>query len=131
MKLVGYCRQCESEINKPNLSIGSQLSDIVDYAKNNNVELVNLYVDKSDGSDLLRPEFNMAIEDCLNSGADGILVCSVDRITTKFGDFEYLLSRFFKTKKLIAIDYPVNIHSADGRLNSRFQINIAEFQRER
>ncbi|ABR30266.1 recombinase family protein [Thermosipho melanesiensis] len=103
LKAAAYARY--SSNNQSELSIEAQLSEIKEYAKNNNIVIVETYVDKAKSAKSAdRPEFQRMISDAKKHKFDVILVHKLDRFSRNRYDsltYSHLLEN--SNVKLISI----------------------------
>lgn len=129
MKTAIYCRLSEEDKDKINSyddskSIVNQKSMLIDYAKENNWEIYDIYSDDDySGTDRLRPEFNRMIKDA-SKGCFDILLCkSQSRFSREIEIVEKYIHGKFLEWGIRFIGVADNTDSADKANKKSRQIN--------
>lgn len=90
MRGIGYCRVSTDEQVVDGFSLDTQEREIKEYCKNNNIELLRVYVDSGVSAFKFplceRPEGKFVFEHLVNSDVDCIVSISNDRMFRQVGD---------------------------------------------
>ena len=127
MFAYGYCRYSSSNQNE--LSIEQQHVELLNYAKNHNIEIIKFYDDKAkSGTKDNRDNFQAMIKDCKRKEVSAVLVWKTDRFARNTQD-----SLFYKMKleklgiDLISITQPIDTSSPEGNLMYTMLVSIDEY----
>lgn len=113
----GYCRY--SSHMQDEKSIEQQKMEIEDYAKRNNIQIVNYYIDEAkSGTKNEREGFqNMIYDACKNKDIECVLVWKTDRFARNTQDSLMYRNQLRKHgTKLISISQPIDDTSPEGKL---------------
>lgn len=127
MKVTLYARVSTDEQN-----LDDKMKELRQWAKNNNHIIVYEVWDTESGTIELkdRKKFLQILN---NPKGDALVVNKLDRITRNF-DSVTLIEKYFRNNwnkfKLIALDFPVNLDTAVGRLMFRNMLTLACFEPE-
>ena len=126
MKVAIYVRVSTADQNP---EIQKEL--LVDYCKNNNLDVFDIYNDVISGSKDSRPAFNRLIKDMHSKKFGCVVVYKLDRIGRSL---QHLLQLFqeFKNRdiKFISITQNINTSTPEGKLMLRMLMILAEYERE-
>lgn len=116
MRAYGYCRYSSDLQNEA--SIEQQKSELLEYAKKNNINIIKFYCDEAkSGTKDTRENFQCMISDCKKQLVDCILVWKTDRFARNTQD-----ALFYKMKleklgiQLISITQPIDTTTPEGSL---------------
>ena len=73
MKYIGYCRKSTDEKDKQILSIDAQIAELKEFAKNQNLEILEFVCESRTAKTTGRPLFNKMLDRIEKGEADGIL----------------------------------------------------------
>lgn len=117
MRAYAYCRYSSDLQNE--LSIEQQHKELVNYAKNNDIEIIKFYDDKAkSGTKDNRDNFQAMILECKKRLVGCVLVWKTDRFARNTQDslfYKYQLEKL--GIKLISITQPIDNTSAERQLN--------------
>jgi DNA invertase Pin-like site-specific DNA recombinase len=132
MKIIGYIRVSTAKQAQEGLSLEAQKARIVQYARDNSMEIVRIECDAglSAKSILARPGLSRALDQLQNGAADGILVLKLDRLTRSVVDLGHLIEKYFKKYNLISINEQIDTTSAAGRLILNILVTVSQWERE-
>ena len=127
MKVTLYAR-----VSTEDQSVDDKMRELRRWAKSNNHEIVKEVFDKQSGTVELKDRKKF-LEILDNPLGDALVVNKLDRITRNY-DSVTLIERYFRenwdTFKLIALDFPVQLDTAVGRLMFRNMLTLACFEPE-
>ena len=105
-KYGGYIRLSEEDGNNESVSVGNQRKIISQFADENNLELVEFYIDDGfKGYKMSRPDFDRMKEDLEDGVIDGIIVKDLSRFGRNSAKTQILLEEFaMKEKEIISIN---------------------------
>jgi DNA invertase Pin-like site-specific DNA recombinase len=127
MKVTLYARVSTKDQN-----VDDKMRELRQWAVRNNHRIVDEVWDKESGTiDLKdRKKFNEILE---NPKGEALVVNKLDRITRNY-DSVTKLEKYFRenwgTFKLIALDFPIELNTAVGRLMFRNMLTLACFEPE-
>lgn len=127
-KAYGYCRYSSDLQNEK--SIEQQKAELEEYARKNNIEIVNYYIDEAKtGRSDDRIKFQEMISDaCKLKKVQSILVWKTDRFARKAMDNLYYRSKLEKSGvSLISITQPFDAETAEGRLMTTLLAGMDEY----
>lgn len=75
-----YCRKSTENEDRQILSLPAQKKELIEYAKRNNLDVVDVYSESQSAYKIGRPAFNEMLERVQNGEANGILVWALNRI---------------------------------------------------
>lgn len=132
MKLIGYLRTSDDDVNDPRLSTGSQEQRILDYARLYGHEIAAIHRDVGISGKSIdnRPGILQALHDMAYLPADGIIVDTLNRLTRSVIDVGTMMEDFFQTKSLISVTEQFDTKTAAGRLMVNVLIMVSQWQRE-
>jgi len=126
MKVAIYTRISTADQNP---EIQKEL--LIDYCKNNNLDVFDIYDDVISGSKDSRPSFNRLMKDMRSKKFGCVVVYKLDRIGRSM---QHLLQLFqeFKNRdiKFISITQNINTSTPEGKLMLRMLMILAEYERE-
>ena len=132
-KAVGYLRTSTESQGKYGTSLEGQQERINIFCKNNNIVLLETFVETFSGKDFKRPQYEKAYQFIKQNrnDIDLFLTMKVDRFTR---DAKTGLETFDEIKRLgievnFADEWIENINSPNGRMMLSFKMNFAEFER--
>ncbi len=105
MKYIAYCRKSREEKDKQILSIEAQIAELKEFAKRDNLEIVEFVEEAKTAKVPGRENFNQVIKKIEKGFADGIIAWHPDRLARNSidgGKIIYLLD----TKKLVDLKFP-------------------------
>ena len=105
-KYGGYIRLSEEDGNNESVSVGNQRKIISQFAEENDIDLVEFYIDDGyKGYKMSRPEFDRMKEDLKDGVIDGIIVKDLSRFGRNAPRTQILLEEFAKKdKEIISIN---------------------------
>ncbi len=127
MKVTLYAR-----VSTKDQSVDDKMKELRKWATNNNHRIVYEVWDTESGTiDLKdRVKFNQILN---NPIGDALVVNKLDRITRNFDSVTYI-EKYFRENwnkfKLVALDFPIDLESAVGRLMFRNMMTLACFEPE-
>lgn len=127
MKVTLYARVSTTEQN-----VDDKLQELRKWAINNNHKIVYEVRDTESGTIELKDRKKF-IEILNNPIGDALVVNKLDRITRNFDSVTYIEKYFrdnWETFKLIALDFPIELNTAVGRLMFRNMLTLACFEPE-
>jgi DNA invertase Pin-like site-specific DNA recombinase len=86
MKYIIYCRKSTDTEDKQVLSLDSQEGELLTIAKNNNLEVIQIFRESMSAKSEGRPIFNKVLEMIAKKEADGIICWKLDRLARNFID---------------------------------------------
>lgn len=127
MKVTLYAR-----VSTKDQSVDDKMKELRQWAVNNDHKIVHEVWDTESATiDLKdRIKFNEILN---NPKGQAIVVNKLDRITRNFDSVTYIEKYFrenWNTFKLIALDFPINLETAVGRLMFRNMMTLACFEPE-
>ena len=127
MKVTLYAR-----VSTKDQSVDDKMRELRKWAKQNEHIIVHEVWDTESGTIELKDRKKF-LEILDNPKGDAIVVNKLDRITRNF-DSVTLIEKYFRnnwsTFKLIALDFPINLENAVGRLMFRNMLTLACFEPE-
>ena len=105
MKYIAYCRKSREEKDKQILSIEAQIAELKEFAKKENLEIVEFIEEAKTAKVPGRENFNQVIKKIEKGKASGIIAWHPDRLARNSidgGKIIYLLD----TKKLLDLKFP-------------------------
>lgn len=126
-KAVAYTR-VSSLSQEKGFSLEQQQKNILEYGKNNNIEIIGFFSDSSSGTTK-----NKGLNECLaflsDKKANTLIICSIDRLFRSVLHFSSTLEHFRKEKiNLISLTEQLNIFSPSGALIVTILSSISEFE---
>ena len=128
MLAYGYCRY--SSDLQTEASIEQQKSEIEEYAKRNNIEIVDYYVDEAkSGKKSTRENFQNMINDaCKKKKVQAVLVWKTDRFARNTFDNLFYRNKLNKNGvKLISITQPISDDTPEGKLMNTLLAGMDEY----
>lgn len=127
MKVTLYAR-----VSTKDQSVDDKMQELRKWAVQNDHRIVHEVWDTESGTIELKDRKKF-LEILDNPKGDAIVVNKLDRITRNF-DSVTLIEKYFRTNwntfKLIALDFPINLENAVGRLMFRNMLTLACFEPE-
>ena len=127
MKVTLYAR-----VSTKDQSVDDKMQELRKWAVNNNHRIVHEVWDTESGTIELKDRKKF-LEILNNPKGDALIVNKLDRITRNF-DSVTLIEKYFRENwssfKLIALDFPINLENAVGRLMFRNMLTMACFEPE-
>mgnify|MGYP002146955591 CR=1 FL=1 len=130
-RAVGYIRVSTDMQAADGLSLEAQQAAIERFCEAQGLRLVRLCRDVVSGAKEQRPGLQEAL-DCLQRGADVLVVLKFDRLSRSIQHFCELYERYFQSgeKELIAIRESIRLDSALGRALISILLVFAQMERE-
>jgi len=126
MKAAVYVRVSTAEQNP---EIQKEL--LIDYCKNNNLDVFSIYEDVISGAKDSRPAFNRLINDMRSRKFDCVVVYKLDRIGRSLQHLLQLFQEFKNSNiKFISITQNINTSTPEGHLMLRMLMLLSEYERE-
>ncbi len=128
MKYIVYCRKSTDEKDKQVLSIQSQINELKEFAKRDNLEIVEFIEESKTAKAPGREKFAEVLQKIENGQAQGILSWHPDRLARNSidgGRIIYLLD----TGKLLDLKFPQ--FWFDNTPQGKFMLNIPFYQEVR
>jgi len=127
MKVTLYAR-----VSTKDQSVDDKMRELRKWAVNNNHTIVHEVWDTESATIDLKDRTKF-LEILNNPKGEAIVVNKLDRITRNFDSVTYIEKYFrenWNTFKLIALDFPINLENAVGRLMFRNMMTLACFEPE-
>jgi len=125
-KVAGYIR-----VSKREQDYETQHQMVLDYCKNHNYELYELYKDKFTGKEFSRPDFDRMLADMRDRKFNVIVVYKLDRIGRSL---KHLLNLFeeFKNREVEFVSLTQNFDTStpEGELQLHFMMLLADYERK-
>ncbi|MDP3940741.1 MAG: recombinase family protein, partial [bacterium] len=86
MKYILYCRKSTESEDRQVLSLDSQEKELMDIAKNHNLNVIKVFKESRSAKTAGRPIFNEVIEMIQSGKADALLCWKLDRLARNFQD---------------------------------------------
>lgn len=132
--IFGYTRVSTLDQAEKGDSLETQSIKITEYCKNNNLNLINIYVDAGISGaipPMKRPSMNKLLYGLYGGFADGMISCKIDRISRSIRDFIILMSEFNNKNLLLYIISPeINASTPSGKFTLHFMSAIGELERD-
>lgn len=130
-KAVGYVRV---STGTQELSVEAQKQQILDYGKNNDLEIIQIIVDNgvSGGVPLLKREGGQKLESMIKAGVKAIISCKIDRLFRNLQDASFSIGRYNKQNiKLHLLDLDIDTSTSSGLLHFHMLCSVSEFEKSR
>ena len=122
IKYIGYCRKSTDEKDKQILSIDAQIAELKEFAKNQNLEILEFICESRTAKTTGRPLFNKMLERIENGEAQGIVTWHPDRLARNSIDGGKIIYSL-DTGKLIDLKFPS--FWFENSPQGKFVLNIA------
>lgn len=133
MRAVLYTRVSTDEQALKGYSLDAQMSNLRDYAKNHNYDIVGEYVDDGySGGTLDRPQLQKLLSDLPDKKPNVILFVKLDRWSRSVANY-YELDKVLSANNVswITTDEDYETISASGRFKVNIMLSVAENERQR
>jgi DNA invertase Pin-like site-specific DNA recombinase len=125
-KVAGYIR-----VSKKEQDYETQHQRVLDYCKDHNYELYDLYKDKFTGKEFSRPDFDRMLSDMRDGKFNVIVVYKLDRIGRSL---KHLLNLFeeFKNRgvEFVSLTQNFDTSTPEGELQLHFMMLLADYERK-
>ena len=122
IKYIAYCRKSTDEKNKQVLSIDQQIAELKEFAKNQNLEIIDYICESRTAKTIGRPLFNQMLQRIENSEAQGIVSWHADRLARNSIDGGKIIYSL-DTGKLVDLKFPS--FWFENSPQGKFVLNIA------
>ena len=122
IKYIGYCRKSTDEKNKQVLSIDQQIAELKEFAKNQNLEIIDYVCESRTAKTIGRPLFNQMLQRIENGEAQGIVSWHADRLARNSIDGGKIIYSL-DTGKLVDLKFPS--FWFENSPQGKFVLNIA------
>ncbi|MEK7076188.1 MAG: recombinase family protein, partial [Patescibacteria group bacterium] len=122
IKYIAYCRKSTDEKNKQVLSIDQQIAELKEFAKNQNLEIIDYICESRTAKTIGRPLFNQMLQRIENGEAQGIVSWHADRLARNSIDGGKIIYSL-DTGKLVDLKFPS--FWFENSPQGKFVLNIA------
>ena len=132
-KVYGYVRVSTIDQVDNGDSIEAQTTNIQLYCKNNNLHLIDVFVDAGISGSIppdKRPMMKKILLNLEAGNADGLVATKIDRISRSIRDFILLISDFKDKYSLFVISPDINANTPAGKFSLHLLSAIAELERD-
>jgi DNA invertase Pin-like site-specific DNA recombinase len=132
-KVYGYVRVSTIDQADNGDSIEAQTLNIIQYCKNNNLHLIDNFIDAGISGSVhptKRPNMNKLLLNLKSGKADGLVSCKIDRISRSIRDFILLIGDFQDKYSLFIISPDINANTPAGKFSLHLLSAIAELERD-
>lgn len=131
MKMALYAR-VSTEDQLKGYSIEIQTEKLTQYAKLNDIDSYELFVDEGQSAKSLnRPAIKEMLKRAISGEFNGIVIHKLDRLTRSLRDLQDLIELFDSHKlQLISLNENLDSKSANGRLHLNMLGSVSQWERE-
>ena len=122
IKYIAYCRKSTDEKDKQILSIDAQIAELKEFAKNQNLEIIDFVCESRTAKTVGRPLFNQMLQRIENGEAQGIVSWHADRLARNSVDGGKIIYSI-DTGKLVDLKFPS--FWFENSPQGKFVLNIA------
>ena len=122
IKYIAYCRKSTDEKDKQILSIDAQIAELKEFAKNQNLEIIDYICESRTAKTIGRPLFNKMLQRIENGEAQGIVSWHADRLARNSVDGGKIIYSL-DTGKLTDLKFPS--FWFENSPQGKFVLNIA------
>lgn len=129
-KVAVYVRVSTQEQKLHGLSVDAQKMKLAEYAKNNNMKIVDWYIDEGvSGRKLIRnrPELQRMIQDAENGKFDRIIFIKLDRFFRSVAEYHECMKRIAPVL-WTTTEEEYDLTTANGRMLVNMKLTIAEME---
>ena len=124
IKYIAYCRKSTDKKNKQVMSIDQQVAELKEFAKNQNLEIIDYICESRTAKTIGRPLFNQMLQRIENGEAQGIVSWHADRLARNSIDGGKIIYSL-DTGKLIDLKFPS--FWFENSPQGKFVLNIPPF----
>ncbi len=122
IKYIAYCRKSTDEKNKQIMSIDQQVAELKEFAKNQNLEIIDYICESRTAKTIGRPLFNQMLQRIESGEAQGIVSWHADRLARNSIDGGKIIYSL-DTGKLVDLKFPS--FWFENSPQGKFVLNIA------
>jgi len=134
IKSAAYLRvSTDAQAGEDRFGLSVQKEDIIKYAKSNNIEITDFYIEEGvSGSKLDRPKLNALIKAAENKVFDFVIVAKLDRIARDLMAQLWIEKELLKHNiEIISVAEPMRANDPTGKLFRQIIGAFAEFEKAR